>query len=106
MSPAAISPVTGKVAGESSAAPATSAAWTAYPSMLELSKDGSATAAVTSSASTHPSAAASSRLTGASGVIAERIAAWYSSTVLGALSAAATSGVVPDVTAALRGTCV
>ena len=72
MSPAAISPVTGSVAGASSAAPATSAAWTAYPSMLELSNDGRATAAVTSSASTHPSAAASSRLVGASGVIAEK----------------------------------
>ncbi len=50
--------------------------------MLELSKDGSATAAVTSSASTHPSAAASSRVAGASGVIADRIADWYASTVL------------------------
>src|SRR6202035_2050857 len=98
MSPAAISPVTRKVAGESSAAPATSAAWTAYSAILEVAEDGSATAAGTAPASTHHSAAASSRLTGASGVITERIAAWYSSTVLGALSAAAASGVVPDVT--------
>ncbi len=104
MSPAAISPVTGRVAGASSAAPATSAAWTAYPSMLELSKDGRATAAVTSSASTQPSASASSRLAGASGVIAARIAAWYASTDVSE-PGTATSGVVPCLNAALRGTC-
>jgi len=44
--------------------------------MLELSNEGSDTAAVTSSASTHLSASASSRLTGGSGEIAARIAAW------------------------------
>ena len=56
--------------------PSMSAATTAYPSMLELSNEGSDTAAVTSSASTHPAASASSRLVGASGVMADRIADW------------------------------
>src|SRR5262249_53429904 len=97
-------PVTRSVAGESADAPATSEASTAYPSMLELSKDGRATAAVTSSASTHPSAAASSRLVGVSGLTADRIADWCASTGLSELSAAAAPG-RPGVTAPLRGTC-
>ena len=50
--------------------------------MLELSNEGSDTAAVTSSASTQPSASASPRLAGGSGEIAARIAAWYASTVV------------------------
>ena len=53
-----------------------SAATTAYPSMLELSNEGSDTAAVTSSASTQPSASASSRLVGVRGLMADRIADW------------------------------
>jgi len=40
---------------------------------------------------------------GASGVIADRIAAWYASTELSE-PASATSGVAPDLNAALRGT--
>jgi len=48
--------------------------------MPELSKDGREIAAVTSSASTQPSASASVTLTGGSGVMAARMADWYSST--------------------------
>ncbi len=49
--------------------------------MLELSNGGSATAAVTSSASTQPSASASSRRCGGSGVTVDKITDWYASTV-------------------------
>src|SRR5271154_3562623 len=105
MSPAAISPVTRRVEGDSSEEPWVSAAATAYPSMLELSNDGSDTAAVTSSASTHPSASPSSRLVGARGLMTDMMADWYDSTELSEPSAVASRGTRPDVTAALRGTC-
>src|ERR1700691_1136127 len=105
MLPAAISAVTRRTEGDPSDEPSVSAAATAYPSMLELSNDGSATAAVTFSASTHPSASPSSRLVGARGVMADRMADWYDSTELSEPSTAVSRGSRPDVTAALRGTC-
>src|SRR6202034_4110952 len=97
MSPAAISPVTRRTEGESSDEPPVSAAATAYPSMLELSNDGSDTAAVTSSASTHPSASASSRLAGARGVMTDRMADWYDSTELSEPSTHVPRVLAPDV---------
>ena len=64
MSPAATSAVTGSVTGFSSVAAATSSTRTAYPSMPELSNDGSGLPADTSSASTRPSDVAQAELGG------------------------------------------
>ena len=75
VSPAATSAVTGSVTGFSSVAAATSSTRTAYPSMAELSNDGSGLAADTSSASTRPCASPRPSSVGASGVIVPRISA-------------------------------
>jgi hypothetical protein len=86
VSPAATDAVTGSETGVRSEARDTSDACTAYPSIAALSKDGSDTAAVTSSASTQPSASASPRSAGASGPIVARIVARCISTGVSVVS--------------------
>ena len=71
--PAPISPTTGRCTGASAVAVTTSACRTAYPSMAELSNDGSATAATTSSATARPSASISGCWKAGSGSMAARI---------------------------------
>src|SRR5579862_5515144 len=67
VSPAATSATTGRVTGACSDAVATSSTRTAYPSIAELSNDGSGTVAVTSSARTRPWASDRLSLVGTSG---------------------------------------
>src|SRR3954454_525392 len=78
--PAPISPTTGRCTGLSSLADATSAWTTAYPSIAELSKPGSATAERTSSAAVRPNASSNGWSKAGSGSIAERIRSRCSST--------------------------
>ena len=75
ISPAATSATTGRVTGFSSDAAPTSSTCTAYPSMAELSNEGSALAAATSSASTRPRASPRLSSVGASGRMVPRISA-------------------------------
>jgi hypothetical protein len=75
VSPAATSAVTGSVTGFSSVPAATSSTRTAYPSMPELSNEGSALTADTSSASTRPSMSFRPSSVGVSGVMVARISA-------------------------------
>ena len=79
--PAPISPTTGSTTGDSSLAPATSAATTAYPSIAELSKLGSAISETTSSAAGRPRASSSGWGYAGSGPTAARIRVRCSSTV-------------------------
>src|SRR3954453_20945781 len=78
--PAPISPTTGRCTGDSSAAEATSAWETAYPSMAELSKPGNATSACTSSAADSPNASINGWSKAGSGAIAARMRSRCSST--------------------------
>ena len=81
--PAPISPTTGSSTGCSALAAATSALWTAYPSIAELSKLGSDIVATTSSAHTSPSASSRGTSTGASGRMPESTRSRCSSTEQG-----------------------
>src|SRR5580693_770678 len=88
VSPAATSATTGSVTGCCSEAVATSCTRTAYPSIEELSNDGSGPGAVTSCASTSPSASARLSSVGVSGLITLRISPRWVSTEVSASSAA------------------
>ena len=73
VSPAATSATTGSVTGVSADAEATSSTRTAYPSIAELSKDGSGWLAATSSARTRPWASDRPSSVGASGRMVARM---------------------------------
>src|SRR5690606_1854257 len=78
--PAAMSPMTGSVTGESSDASTRSSAWTAYPSIAALSNGGNDTGETTSRAIRQPRASISCRSSGCSGRTVARMSVRCSST--------------------------